>query len=107
MLQAITKLPFPVDDKMCTRFATEVALHRSATTSVTACIKRVETQLTEELESSAELAGLAPESEEFADAFKRLIKTVRPTSELYNQGLMLMLPCPTAKIAIASLLTVF
>jgi GTPase SAR1 family protein len=30
VLQAITKLPFPVDDKMCTRFPTEVALQRSA-----------------------------------------------------------------------------
>lgn len=28
VLQAITKLPFPVSDTMCTRFATEVALHR-------------------------------------------------------------------------------
>jgi Dynamin family len=30
VLQAITQLPFPVDDKLCTRFATEVALQRSA-----------------------------------------------------------------------------
>jgi GTPase SAR1 family protein len=30
VLQAITKLPFPVSESMCTRFATEVSLIRSS-----------------------------------------------------------------------------
>lgn len=29
MLQAITRLPFPVQDTLCTRFATEVSLRRA------------------------------------------------------------------------------
>jgi len=30
VLQAITRLPFPIDDALCTRFSTEVSLRRSA-----------------------------------------------------------------------------
>jgi ABC-type cobalamin/Fe3+-siderophores transport system ATPase subunit len=30
VLQGITRLPFPVDDKLCTRFPTEVSLRRSS-----------------------------------------------------------------------------
>lgn len=29
MLQAVTEIPFPIDDKMCTRFATEIVLKRT------------------------------------------------------------------------------
>jgi hypothetical protein len=29
VLQAITRIPFPINEDMCTRFATEVSLHRS------------------------------------------------------------------------------
>lgn len=39
VLQAVTEIPFPIDDGMCTRFATEIVLRRtkpgtSTTTSV-------------------------------------------------------------------------
>lgn len=30
VLQAVTEIPFPIDDKMCTRFATEIVLKRTA-----------------------------------------------------------------------------
>jgi hypothetical protein len=29
VLQAVTEIPFPVDDNMCTRFATEIVLKRT------------------------------------------------------------------------------
>jgi hypothetical protein len=36
VLQAVTDIPFPIDDKMCTRFATEIVLRRTSdeTTSI-------------------------------------------------------------------------
>ncbi|KAH8779457.1 hypothetical protein F5882DRAFT_358438, partial [Hyaloscypha sp. PMI_1271] len=30
VLQAVTEIPFPIDDKMCTKFATEIVLQRTS-----------------------------------------------------------------------------
>jgi hypothetical protein len=35
VLEGITKVPFPVGDELCTRFATEVSLHNSSSDNVT------------------------------------------------------------------------
>ncbi|CZR60452.1 related to Mx2 protein (GTPase protein) [Phialocephala subalpina] len=41
VLQAITRLPFPVDDRMCTRFPTEVSLQKAAgAPSISAVVKK-------------------------------------------------------------------
>lgn len=35
VLEGITRIPFPVSDQLCTRFATEVSLHNSSSDDVT------------------------------------------------------------------------
>ena len=91
VLQAITKLPFPVDDKMCTRFATEVALQRSAGPEyISVQIKAAPAEEDSGVEDNDDLsaAGGAETiddiecttfpfgSQEFANEFKRVLAAV-------------------------------
>lgn len=67
MLQAITRLPFPVGDRLCTRFPTEVALHRSTgqeSISVKIKLEATRNDINEELNGEDQVDD---EQEEYKD----------------------------------------
>ena len=75
-LEAITRLPFPVDDTMCTRFATEVALHRSTgPDSLSVSIRMNDGPAATPIDFP-EIANLPFDSYEFRLQFKELIDAV-------------------------------
>lgn len=84
VLQAITRLPFPVDEKMCTRFATEVALQRSAgPESISVQIKMASTTTDGDSEDEDSETARVLEchsfpfgTPEFAQEFERVLKVV-------------------------------
>ncbi|PVH84542.1 P-loop containing nucleoside triphosphate hydrolase protein [Cadophora sp. DSE1049] len=74
VLQAITQLPFPVDDTLCTRFATEVSLRRSpGPESLTVQIKRPDSQEAEPL-NDFEFTNPAFGSSDFKRQFKNMLE---------------------------------
>lgn len=94
VLQAITRLPFPVSDKMCTRFPTEVSQQRSSgPTRMSFTIKPDDAapdfanrimlawrpSPLEDIESMSEI--------EFSERFAQLLKEVSEPSQ--NQSLRL------------------
>jgi hypothetical protein len=75
-LEAITRLPFPVDDTMCTRFATEVTLHRSTgSDSLSVSIRMNDGPAVTPIDFP-EIANLPFDSYEFRLQFKELIDAV-------------------------------
>jgi len=79
VLQAITKLPFPVDDKMCTRYATEVLLRRSTgPESLVFSIKIDEDSTNEEMEDG--YINVPFSSPEFEEEFKSKLKKASVTA---------------------------
>ncbi|KAH7356790.1 P-loop containing nucleoside triphosphate hydrolase protein [Rhexocercosporidium sp. MPI-PUGE-AT-0058] len=72
VLQAITQLPFPVNENLCTRFATEVSLRRSpGPESIAVRIKRPDTRQSESLDVSEFNAAFG--SPEFKTQFANML----------------------------------
>ncbi|KAF8865045.1 P-loop containing nucleoside triphosphate hydrolase protein [Acephala macrosclerotiorum] len=72
VLQAITRLPFPVDDRMCTRFPTEVSLQKAVgAPSVSAAVKKANGTL-EQLDIP-ESTVFSTDSPEFGTTFQRML----------------------------------
>ncbi|KAG4440041.1 hypothetical protein IFR05_004491 [Cadophora sp. M221] len=72
VLQAITQLPFPVNDSLCTRFATEVSLRRSpGPESIVVRIKRPDAQESEPFDVSEFNSAFG--SPEFKTQFENML----------------------------------
>ncbi|KAH8602167.1 dynamin GTPase-like protein [Bisporella sp. PMI_857] len=84
VLQAITRLPFPVSDKMCTRFPTEVSLHRDSgptTMTISINIDKYESSTIDDshvermqMWKPAPLSNIDLESSEFAQNFAEYLR---------------------------------
>lgn len=75
VLEAISGRPFPKGDSVCTTFATELALRRSASSGVSVCIKPAATRSASEHERLANFAP--PATENFESTIKKAKEFLR------------------------------
>jgi hypothetical protein len=61
VLQAVTEIPFPVNDLMCTRFATEIVLQRTSSDQRTTVKFKITPASTESAERKEALEAWSPE----------------------------------------------
>jgi GTPase SAR1 family protein len=91
VLQAITEIPFPIDDKMCTRFATEVVLKRTLPDHPTSIEVSIIPAPDEPPERKKTLVAWQPEGFDQTgtlnkEAMKSVFKQVRRLSSLDGLG---------------------
>ena len=75
VLEALTKLPFPRDSSLCTRFATQITFRRSEKTHTTACVIAAQDADTHHKEN-IQAWNLASHGSIDADSFIRIVEEV-------------------------------